>query len=179
MLCDLPGVGTEVASQLLVTMGDNPERIGNEAQFAALTGTAPIPASSGKTTRHRLSHGGDGAANTAIHHVVVSRMATDQRTKDYVLRRTEEGKTKKEIMRCLKLYVSREIYSQITNPQPALVITDLRPARQQLGITLRDAAGHFNTWPCTLSRLERGLSRDDDLANEYRCWLTEQNLPEK
>lgn len=179
MLCDLPGVGTEVASQLLVTMGDNPERIGNESQFAALTGTAPIPASSGKTTRHRLSHGGDRAANTAIHHVVVSRMATDQRTKDYVARRTEEGKTKKEIMRCLKRYISREIYSQITNPKPAPVITDLRPARQQLGITLRDAAGHFNTWPGTLSQLERGLSRDDNLANEYRCWLTEQNLPEK
>ena len=101
MLCDLPGVGTEVASQLLVTVGDNPERIGNEAQFAALTGTAPVPASSGKTTRHRLSHGGDRAANAAIHHVVVSRMSSDQRTKDYVARRTEEGKTKKEIMRCL------------------------------------------------------------------------------
>lgn len=122
MLCDLPDVGTEVASQLLVTMGDNPERIGNEAQFAALTGTAPIPASLGKTTRHRLSHGGDGAANAAIHHVVVSRMSSDQRTKDYVARRTEEGKTKKEIMRCLKRYVSREIYNQLTNPQPAPAI---------------------------------------------------------
>ncbi|MCO4236759.1 IS110 family RNA-guided transposase [Pseudarthrobacter raffinosi] len=175
MLCDLPGVGTEVASQLLVTVGDNPERIGNEAQFAALTGTAPIPASSGKTTRHRLSHGGDRAANAAIHHVVVSRMATDQRTKDYVARRTEEGKSKKEIMRCLKRYVSREIYGQLTNPQPAPAISDLRPTRQQLGLTLQTAARHFATWPGTLSRIERGLSRDDALAHEYRSWLAEQN----
>lgn len=174
MLCDLPGVGTEVASQLLVTMGDNPERIGNEAQFAALTGTAPIPASSGKTTRHRLSHGGDRAANAAIHYVVVSRMASDQRTKDYIARRTEEGKTKKEIMRCLKRYVSREIYGQLTHPQPAPVITDLRPTRQQLGITLQTAAIHFGTWPGTLSRIERGLSRDDTLAHDYRSWLAQQ-----
>lgn len=64
MLCDLPGVGTEVASQLLVTVGDNPDRLGNEAQFASLVGVAPIPASSGKTTRHRLSRGGDRNANT-------------------------------------------------------------------------------------------------------------------
>ncbi len=72
-------LGVEVAGQLLVTMGDNPERIHNEAQFAALVGVAPIPAPSGKTTRHRLSRGGDRAANAAIHHIVVSRMATDQR----------------------------------------------------------------------------------------------------
>jgi len=179
MLCDLPGVGTEVASQLLVTMGDNPERIGNQAQFAALTGTAPIPASSGKTTRHRLSHGGDRAANAAIHHVVVSRMATDQRTKDYIARRTEEGKTKKEIMRCLKRYVSREIYGQLTNPKPAPVISDLRPTRLQLALTLQTAAREFNTWPGTLSRIERGLSRDDDLAREYRNWLATKTPTQK
>jgi transposase len=101
MLCDLPGVGTEVASQLLVTAGDNPERLANEVQFAAFVGVAPIPASSGKTTRHRLSRGGDRNANHALHQVVLVRMASCQRTKDYVAKRTAEGKSKREIMRCL------------------------------------------------------------------------------
>jgi transposase len=96
MLCDLPGVGTEVASQLLVTVGDNPDRLGNEAQFAALVGVAPIPASSGKTTRHRLSRGGDRHANHALYQVVLVRMASCQRTKDYVAKRTAEGKSKRE-----------------------------------------------------------------------------------
>jgi hypothetical protein len=68
-LCDFPGVGTEVASQLLITFGDNPDRLENEAQFASLVGVAPVPASSGKTTRHRLSRGGDRNANNALHHV--------------------------------------------------------------------------------------------------------------
>lgn len=174
LLRDVPGVGIEVASQLLVTVGDNPERIATEAQFAALVGVAPIPASSGKTRRHRLSRGGDRAANAAIHHVVVSRLATDSRTREYAARRTAQGKTKKEIMRCLKRYVSRELYRQLTNPQAAPSITDLRTARQELHITLREAAGHFNTWPGTLSRIERGLSRDDNLASQFRDWLHEQ-----
>jgi transposase len=78
MLCDLPGLGTEVASQLLVTVGDNPDRIENEAQFAALVGVAPIPASSGKTTRHRLSRGGDRNANHALYQVVLVRLASCQ-----------------------------------------------------------------------------------------------------
>jgi len=156
LLRDVPGVGIEVASQLLVTMGDNPERIATEAQFAALVGVAPIPASSGKTSQHRLSRGGDRAANAAIHHVVVSRLSTDSRTRAYAARRTAQGKTKKEIMRCLKRYVARELYRQLTNPQAAPVVADLRLVRQELHITLREAAGHLNTWPGTISRIERG-----------------------
>lgn len=101
MLRDLQGVGTDVASQLLVTVGDNPERVTTEAKFAALVGVAPIPASSGKTTRHRLSRGGDRNANHALYQVVLVRMASCQRTKDYVAKRPAEGKSKREIMRCL------------------------------------------------------------------------------
>jgi transposase len=100
-LTAITGIGTIVATQLLVTMGDNPDRCTSEAQFAALTGTAPIPASSGKTIRHRLSRGGDRAANAAIHHIALVRMSTDQRTKNYVIKRTAEGKSKREILRCL------------------------------------------------------------------------------
>jgi transposase len=174
LLCDLPGVGTEVASQMLVTVGDNPERVGNEAQFASLVGVAPIPASSGKTTRHRLSRGGDRNANLALHRIVLTRMSTCGQTKTYVSKRTAEGKSKREIIRCLKRYVAREIYRQITNPQPAPNNADLRQRRSEIGVTLVSAAGALGQWPSVISRLERGLIRNDDLAKTYRQWLTEQ-----
>ena len=174
LLTELPGVGVEVASQLLVTVGDNPERINNEAQFAALTGTAPVPASSGKTNRHRLSRGGDRQANSALHHVVLSRMQSDHRTKDYVAKRTADGKSKRETMRCLKRYVAREIFRQIFNPVAAPDITDLRTVRKQLGVTLQQAAEQLSQWPSNLSRIERGIARNDHVAQRYRQWLTQQ-----
>jgi transposase len=175
MLRDLPGVGVEVASQLLVTVGDNPDRLGNEAKFAALVGVAPIPASSGKTTRHRLSRGGDRNANHALYQVVLVRMASCQRTKTYVAKRTAEGKNKREIMRCLKRYAAREIYRQITNPQAAPNNTDLRQLRTTLGCTITTAALELGLWPSKISLLERGLIRDDDLAAIYRQWLTKES----
>ncbi|MGA8790397.1 MAG: IS110 family transposase [Paenarthrobacter sp.] len=177
LLTELTGVGVEVATQLLVTVGDNPERINNEAQFAALTGTAPVPASSGKTNRHRLSKGGDRQANSALHHVVLSRMQSDHRTQAYVAKRTADGKSKRETMRCLKRYVAREIYRQIFSPVAAPDITDLRPLRQQLGITLQQAGDQLNQWPSNLSRIERGIARNDHVAQTYRHWLTQQHLP--
>jgi transposase len=179
LLCDLPGVSVEVASQLLVTMGDNLERVGNEAQFAALAGVAPIPASPGKTSRHRLSRGGGRNANKALHHVVLVRMGSDARTKEYVTKRTLEGKGKREIMRCLKRYVARELYRQIMNPAPAPSIADLRPLRTRLGLTLQNAAEHLHQWPSYLSRLERGQTRNDTLIAEYRQWPNDQDRPDK
>jgi transposase len=173
MLRDLHAVGTDVASQLLVTVGDNPERIGTEAQFAALVGVAPIPASSGKTTRHRLSRGGDRQANKAIHHVALVRMTNDKRTKNYVARRRAEGKTTKEIMRCLKRYIAREIYNQLLNPQPAPDAGTLRALRKTKNITLQAAADALHVWPSSLSRLERGQTRDDEFYERYSAWLKE------
>ncbi|WP_427017056.1 IS110 family transposase (plasmid) [Pseudarthrobacter sp. P1] len=173
-LLEIKGVGTAVASQLLVTIGDNPERLTSEAQFAALTGTAPIPASSGKTTRHRLSRGGDRAANSAIHRIVLVRMSKDQRTRDYVAKRTADGKAKLEIMRCLKRYVAREIYRVLRNPRPAPVTNDLRPRRLALRLTQARAAGDLGVWTTAISRIERGKSRDEELINRYRVWLNEQ-----
>jgi len=173
-LTQINGVGTAVASQLLVTIGDNPERLTTEAQFAALTGTAPIPASSGKTTRHRLSRGGDRAANAAIYRIVLVRMSKDQRTRDYVAKRTADGKSKKEIMRCLKRYVAREIYRVLQNPRPVPPTNDLRPKRQIRHITLTTAAQQFNVWPSSVSRIERGKCRDQELINHYRDWLDRQ-----
>jgi transposase len=106
----LPGVGTNHAATLLVLAGDNPERLRSEASFASLCGVSPVEASSGKVVRHRLNRGGNRDANRALHMVCVVRMGSDRRTKRYVSRRTAEGKSKWEIMRCLKRYIAREIY---------------------------------------------------------------------
>ncbi|MFC4529644.1 IS110 family transposase [Sphaerisporangium dianthi] len=104
------GVGTDVAGQLLVTAGQNHDRIVSEAAFAMLCGAAPIPASSGKTHRHRLNRGGDRQANAALYRVVLCRLRWDPRTRAYMERRTKEGLSKKEIIRCLKRYIARELY---------------------------------------------------------------------
>jgi transposase len=100
-LVSLPAIGTDHAATLLIVAGDNPERLGSEASFASLCGVSPIEASSGKVVRHRLNRGGDRDANRALHLICVVRMARDKRTKQYVARRTAEGKSKREIMRCL------------------------------------------------------------------------------
>ena len=113
-LVQLHGVGVEIAGQFLVTAGDNAERIHNEAAFAKLCGVAPQPASSGRTTgRHRLSRSGDRAANSALYIVTIVRMRHHQPTRDYVQRRTAEGLSKREIIRCLKRYIAREIYRNL------------------------------------------------------------------
>ena len=108
-------LGTECAGEFLVTAGDNPQRLQSESSFAMLCGSCPIPASSGKIQRHRLNRGGNRNANSALHMVVVCRMRTDQRTKDYVEKRLSEGLSKREIMRCLKRYVAREIYKVLVH----------------------------------------------------------------
>lgn len=109
-LLALQGVGADVAGQLLATVGDNPDRLHSEAAFAHLCGVAPIPASSGRRDRHRLNRGGDRAANHALHTIVLCRMRWDERTHAYVERRTHEGLATKDIMRCLKRHVAREVY---------------------------------------------------------------------
>jgi transposase len=109
-LLSLPGIGTENAATLLIVAGDNPRRLGSEATFASLCGVAPIEASSGKVVRHRLNRGGNREANRALYMVCLSRMRRDTRTQEYVARRTQEGKSKREIIRCLKRYIAREVY---------------------------------------------------------------------
>jgi transposase len=113
------GVGTDVAGSLLVAAGDHPERLRTERSFAALCGSSPVDASSGKQKRHRLNQGGDRQANSALWRIVFVRMAHDPRTQAYVERRTKEGKTKKEIVRCLKRYVAREIYKTLAPTRPS------------------------------------------------------------
>jgi transposase len=109
LLC-LYGVGVDSAAALLVAAGDNPERLHSEAAWAHLCGVAPIEASSGKVTRHRLDRGGDRQANAALWRIVMTRMRHEPRTRAYVERRTAEGRSKLEIIRALKRYVAREVY---------------------------------------------------------------------
>ncbi|WP_227925606.1 MULTISPECIES: transposase [Escherichia] len=108
-------IGYESASQLLITAGDNPQRLRSESGFAALCGVSPVPVSSGKTNRYRLNRGGDRAANSALHIIAIGRLRTDDKTKEYVARRVAEGHTKMEAIRCLKRYISREVYTLLRN----------------------------------------------------------------
>jgi transposase len=116
----IDGVGTDVASALLVAARDNPERLKNEATFAKLCGVSPIDAASGKQVRHRLNRGGDRRASSALWHIVFTRMVNDPRTKHYIERRMKDGRTKKEAIRCLKRYVAREVFAQLPRSQFAL-----------------------------------------------------------
>jgi transposase len=116
-LVAVKGVGPETAGALLVAAGDNPERLRSEGAFARLCGVAPLPASSGRTTRHRLNRGGDRDANRALYLLAIGRMSWDPRTRDYVARRTAEGLSKPEIIRCLKRYLAREVYRLLRAPR--------------------------------------------------------------
>jgi transposase len=118
-LVALNGVGTQTASALLCATGDNADRLRSEASFAALCGASPIDASSGLQRRHRLNRGGDRQANAALYIVVICRLRWHPASQAYMARRLAEGKTRKEVIRCLKRYVARQIYRAI--------LTDLRP----------------------------------------------------
>ncbi len=113
-LVALEGVGPDTAATLMIVAGDNPDRLRSEAAFANLCGVAPIEASSGKTVRHRLNPHGNREANRALYVATLNRIRREPRTQRYVTRRTAEGKSKREIIRCLKRYVAREIYQTLT-----------------------------------------------------------------
>ena len=114
------GVGTDVASAILVAAGDNPERLKSESTFAKLCGVSPLDASSGKQQRHRLNRSGDRQTNSALWHIVFTRMVCDPKTNHYIERRMKEGRTEKEAIRCLKRYVAREVFAALPRSQFAL-----------------------------------------------------------
>ena len=114
-LVDGFGIGPDTAATLLIAAGSNPDRLHSEAAFASLCGVSPIPASSGKTNRHRLNRGGHRQANAALYRIVVVRLRHDERTQAYMRRRTTEGMSKAEVIRCLKRYVAREVFSTLRN----------------------------------------------------------------
>ncbi|MGW6460265.1 transposase [Streptomyces sp. NPDC055078] len=140
------GVGPDTAAQLLVTAGGNPDRMRTEASFAALCGAAPVPASSGRTNRHRIA---------------LVRMSSNSRTREYVARQTAAGRTKKEIIRLLKRAIAREMFRCLTTTVTVSGIADLRPLRQSKNITLTAVARHFGVWPATITAVInrlRGIS---------------------
>jgi transposase len=170
-LLHLHGVGNTTAAQLLITAGGNPDRLRTEASFAALCGTAPVPASSGKTTRHRLSRGGDRRANNALHTIALVRMRSHPPTKAFVQRQRDRGRSTPEILRILKRAIAREMFKQLTRPHEGLGVHDLRPARQAKNITLHAAARALGLDAMTISRTERGKSVTPEVVNRYRTWL--------
>jgi transposase len=170
-LLHLHGVGKTTAAQLLITVGGNPDRLRSEASFAALCGTAPVPASSGKTTRHRLSRGGDRRANHALHTIALARMRNHPPTKAFVRRHRDNGRSTPEILRILKRAIAREMFKQLTRPHEDLGVHDLRPTRQAKNITIDAAARALALAPMTISRTERGQFVTPEVVNRYRTWL--------
>jgi transposase len=168
------GIGPDVASILLVTAGDNPERLATDAGFAALCGASPVEASSGKHVSHRLNKGGNRDANHALWRIVMVRMTCHQPTKDYVARRRAEGKSQRFIIRCLKRYVAREVHQLLLHPQPASTGRDLRSARRQLGLTQEHVAAALGCQQARLSNIENDKRCNHELADRYRTWLDNQ-----
>jgi transposase len=129
-LLEQNGVGPDSAAALLIAAGDNPGRIQNEAGFAALCGASPVEASSGMTSRLRLNRGGDRQANAALYRIALSRLRWHEPTIAYMNRRLAEGKTRREIIRCLKRYIARELFTIIRNPinvTPPVLMTACHP----------------------------------------------------
>ena len=172
------GVGPDTAAALLVAAGDNPGRMRTEASFAALCGASPVQASSGQTIRHRLNRGGNRQANSALWRIATTRMRTDAATKEYVTRRQGEGKNRKEIIRCLKRHIAREVYRLLTNPPPTPNCARLRARRRQANITITQAAQQLGIRPARISELELGRNHNHQLATQYQNWLrTRQPAP--
>jgi transposase len=127
-LVALRGVGVEVAGALLVAAGDNPQRLDREASFAALCGVSPVDASSGKQHRHRLNRGGNRDANRALWVIALVRLRCDGPTREYVARRTGEGLSKPEIIRCLKRYIARQVFKLLQKSPSMELATPVQKA---------------------------------------------------
>jgi transposase len=164
-LLSLNGAGPVTAATLLAAAGDNPERLASKAAFAALTGAAPIPASSGQRVRHRLCRGGNRHANSALHRIVLLRMRhREPRTMAYIARRRAEGLTDRDIMRCLKRHVANEVYATLLNPAAEDPTGPrVRAARRQLGIPISVLAATLQVPYQRLRRLEIGTRADPEL----------------
>ena len=172
------GVGPDSAAALLVAAGDNPGRMKSERSFAALCGASPVQASSGQTIRHRLNRGGNRQANSALWRIATTRIRHDAATNQYVARRQGEGKSRPEIIRCLKRHIAPQVYRLLTNPPPTPNCARLRSRRQQAHITATETAHALGTHPSRISALELGRDHNHQLASRYQTWLlTHQPAP--
>lgn len=166
------GAGTIVAAQLVVTIGGNPHRIRNEAAFASLCGVAPIPASSGRTNRHRLNRGGDRRGNSALYRIAFVRLQRDERTKAYAERRMKEGKSRRDVMRCLKRAIAREAYRALTGRQtPDDIPRKLKALRKARNLTQRQVADALGTYSSRISDIENQRRPLPELTSRYQQWL--------
>lgn len=159
--------------------GLNPGRLRSEASFAAICGACPIPASSGKTVRHRLNRGGDRQANSALHEIARQRVMRDPETAEYAERAKGRGKSDREVMRCLKRYVAREAYRalmrphEIRRPEDA---SELVAARRAAKVSQVRAASILGTSEKYISMLERGQRELKPIRRAYEAWV-EAGLP--
>lgn len=170
-LLSAKGVGPTTAAQLLITAGGNPERLRSESSFAALCGTAPVPASSGKTVRYRLSRGGDRDANCALHTIALVRMSSDPRTREFVVAQRAKGRETPELIRILKRAIAREVFRHLNQPHAVAGIVDLRQTRREKNIPLSTVSAALDTYPTHISRIERGIYHDREFTDRYRTWL--------
>lgn len=175
-LLGVEGCGTTTAAALVVAAGDNPGRLRGEAAFSMMCGASPIPASSGKTDRHRLNRGGNRQANWALYEIAIKRMAYDERTRRYVARRTSEGKSRREAVRCLKRYIAREVYRVLMDPNPdgaAPEGPELAKMRKAMRVTQKQAAAGLGMSAASLGHLEHGRRRSTKLERRYYELLCE------
>lgn len=166
------GVGVDVAAILLVAAGSNCQRLRNESAFASMCGVSPIQASSGQTNRHRLNRSGNRQANSALWRIATVRMMCDEETKTYLARRTAQGKTKRDVTRCLKRHLAREVFWLLQNPAYEEIGPHLRTTRTSAHISLQTVSDDLGVWPTKISRIERGLAHDDEFVAIYQAWLS-------
>ena len=167
------GVGVDVAAILLIAAGSNCQRLRNESAFAAMCGVSPIQASSGQTNRHRLNRSGNRQANNALWRIAMVRMTCEEETKTYLARRTAQGKTKRDVTRCLKRHIAREVFWLLQNPAYEEVGPQLRTTRTSAHISLQTVSDGLGVWPTKISRIERGLEHDEEFVAIYQAWLSE------
>lgn len=178
-LLDVYCASTVIAATLAIVAGDNPERIHSEAAFAKLCGACPLPASSGKTNRHRLNKGGNRQGNMALHRIAIVRLRYHRPTRDYVARKTAEGKSKLEIIRCLKRYIAREIYraliaarnSRSGGEPPSQRGARLRELRTTRHITQQQIGEALGVPSSRISEIERGTRNMPQLEHEITQWI--------
>ena len=168
------GVGVDVASILLVAAGSNCHRLRNESAFAAMCGVSPLQASSGQTNRHRLNRSGNRQANNALWRIAMVRMTSDEETKTYLARRTAQGKTKRDVTRCLKRHIAREVFHLLQHPAYEEVGPQLRSTRTAAQISLQAVSDNLQVTLSKVSRIERGLQHDPEFVERYEAWLTNQ-----
>ena len=184
-LLDIYRAGTITAATIAIVAGDNPERIRDEAAFAKLCGACPIPASSGKTNRHRLNRGGNRQGNMALHRIAIVRLGYHQPTRDYVAKKTREGKSKLEIIRCLKRHIAREAYKALIairnggagrqTPQERGAL--LRRLRTRHGITQQQIGEALAVPSSRISEIERGTRDLPELEQRATQWIHSITTP--